>query len=100
MAAGLMKTRKEFLKEIREGFKFNDIKTITNKKNGFQKYIILRYNYLKQFEGYLDSPIHSKDGQNIMKELEFSNEFLKAWDNVVDSNVKKSDFSIILKDKV
>lgn len=100
MATTLSTKRKQFLNDLKKTIKSNNINLIKDKKKKYQKFIIWRYNYLKQFPGYLDNSSYSEEGKNIMKELEFSNEFLRVWDNLTNSNINKDEFPYILDNEM
>lgn len=51
-----------------------------NVKREYQNGVLVHYNYLKQFPGYLVASDHSATGRKIFAELEFANDFFVLWD--------------------
>ena len=100
MAQTLEQRTNRFLEEIKNPLQYNKLEDLKKKKIKYQKFIVLRYNYLKQFKGYMDSPTHSEHGDIIMDELEFANDFLRIWDQFTDSNIAPVDFCLLLREKV
>lgn len=65
----------------------------------YQKYVLRRYNYLKQYEGYLTEDIIIGTRKEVLKELEFCNLFLILWDETFSEEKDPKIFKITLKNK-